>query len=182
MFAQLGFAVLSPITIAFKNSDIDLVREILRAHSFKRLTILNDSDVLEDGRQPGLEGAKKMAAALADTIEVRIGRLPRAEGVAKVDVNELGAAAMARGGEEEATNVLRGLVTSAKSYVEFLIDDLNQNAPAEALDASIREIGKLSASTNHLVRSARVGLTVAGLGSSRSRASASSRNSFERFP
>lgn len=158
MLAQLGFAVISPITVQFKKGDIELVRSICRAHKIQRVTILNDADVLEDGRQPGLEGAKKMAEALSDIVDVRIGRLPKPEGVAKVDVNELGAAKLREVGEDGARAFFVGLIAQAKSFVDFLIDDLDPNASVDALDTAIRTIGKFSASSAPLARSARVTL------------------------
>lgn len=163
MLAQLGFAVISPITVTFRKSDVEVMRALLKSKKVSRVVILNDADVLPDGRRPGLEGAKTTAAALMDVVDVRIGILPKPDGVAKVDVNELGAAAMKSGGEDAAVDLFNGLMASAKPYAEFLISDISSNLSLDELDRHIREIGKLSSSAPFIARAARIGMIRAQL-------------------
>jgi len=96
ILAMLGFHVISPVTVAFRKEDVERVLELLRRYRVKRVVILNDNDTKPDAlrpgvdRHPGLEGAKRMAAGIWTAgFDVRIGRLPRPEGVSKIDINEL---------------------------------------------------------------------------------------------
>lgn len=98
ILAMLGFPVISPVTVAFRLQDVERVIALLRRAHCKRVAILNDNDVTADGRRPGLEGAKRMAGALWKAgFEVTVGRLPKPEGVDKVDVNELVTRALQEG-------------------------------------------------------------------------------------
>ncbi len=93
--AMLGRAVISPVTVAFAQHDIDHVLALLKRTKPARVLIANDNDVIVDvrsgkTRSPGLEGAEKMAETLwAYGHQAYIVRLPRPEGVTKIDVNEL---------------------------------------------------------------------------------------------
>ncbi len=92
--AQLDVPVISPVTIAFSDHDIERVIQLLLRAGVAGVWICNDNDVTTDKktgreRKPGLEGAKKMAAALwMAGIDVRVVTLPKPEGVRKIDLNE----------------------------------------------------------------------------------------------
>jgi hypothetical protein len=96
--AQCGAPVISPVTIAFADHDIERVIALLLRAGVAGVWICNDNDVTHDKktgreRRPGFEGAKKMAAALwMAGIDVRVATLPKPEGVAKIDLNEWSAA------------------------------------------------------------------------------------------
>lgn len=90
--AHLG--VISPVTTRFKKSDIE--RAVKLCKNAEKVTILNDNEAPKkdphSGRmtQPGLDGAVNMAEAFLEAgIPVYIGKLPRAEGQSKVDLNSL---------------------------------------------------------------------------------------------
>jgi hypothetical protein len=92
--AQHGILVISPVTIAFSDHDIERVIALLLRAGVAGVRICNDNDVTIDKktgkeRRPGLEGAKKIASALWTAgIDVRVVTLPKPEGVAKIDLNE----------------------------------------------------------------------------------------------
>jgi len=102
ILAMLGLFVISPVTIAFANHDIEHVVDLLKRVQPKRVILCNDNDVNIDRRtgqerRPGLEGAKKMASTLWSIgYRAQIAQLPRPEGVTKIDVNEYVREAMKR--------------------------------------------------------------------------------------
>lgn len=143
MLDQLGFPVISPVTVRYRNADVENVRALLKQSGIAKLVILNDADTTPDGKHPGLEGAKTMAADLWSVgIQVHVGRLPKPDGVAKIDVNEIGAAAM-KVSYEHAQEVLREIIESALPYPEFLIGELHNEMSTEELDVHVRDLGKL---------------------------------------
>lgn len=130
MLRQIGFNAISPVTIRFRQQDIDKITSLLVKAGVKEVVILNDADVIMDKRTgqeryPGLEGAKQMAAELwRAKIKVRIGRLPKPENVQKIDVNEVGRDAYRRGGETEALETFRKITAEAELYPDFLVSQL----------------------------------------------------------
>lgn len=133
---QLGFLVVSPVTIRFRHQDGEKLVKLLKG--IKEVVILNDADTIEDPRtmqlrHPGLEGAKAMAAELWRAgIVTKIGRLPKPDGVKKIDVNELGRDAIARGGggaagEAEAVTLFERLALTAETYPEFLVSEIGKD-------------------------------------------------------
>lgn len=149
--ALLGFRVISPVTITFRDQDADRVIALIKRHRVRRVVILNDNDTTPDKlhpgkeRHPGLEGAKKMALALWRAgIAVHVGRLPRPEGVTKIDVNEIGAKALREGGEERARAVLKEISDAAPPYLEFLASEIPADAGNEAMAKHMEEIGTLA--------------------------------------
>ena len=153
MLKQLGFNVLSPVTIRFRQQDVEKITKLLIAAGVKEVVILNDADVTQDKRTgqdrfPGLEGAKAMAAELwRAKIRVRIGRLPKPEGVQKVDVNEIGRDAYQRGGETEALETFRAITSAAETYPEFLVSELGadgQPITNEALGESLKNLAAIA--------------------------------------
>lgn len=93
--AMVGIPVISPVTVVLRNEDVARVVTLLKRAAPDRVLIANDNDTKVDARtgkerSPGLEGARRIAAALwANGIRSQILRLPRAEGSSKIDVNEL---------------------------------------------------------------------------------------------
>lgn len=88
---QIGFYVMSPVTISI--SDKQIARTIEYARRARSVVIINDNDVNARGERPGWEGAKRMLKIMWEAkIPVRVGTLPKPEGVSKIDVNEYVAA------------------------------------------------------------------------------------------
>ena len=161
MLRQLGYNVLSPVTVRFRSQDIEKISAVLRASGVKEVVILNDADEILDERTgelryPGLDGAKAMAAELWKAkIQVRIGRLPKPEGVAKIDVNEIGRDAYASGGEALALEVFRAIVSAAEPYPDFLVSELGADGKPvtnAALGERLKEIAVVSTGLGDLAR------------------------------
>ena len=128
--------MVSPVTVRFRTQDGEKLVKLLKG--VKEVVILNDADTIEDPRtmqlrHPGLEGAKAMAAELWRAgIVTKIGRLPKPDGVQKIDVNELGRDAIARGGggdagETEAVTLFERLTLTAETYPEFLVSEIGKD-------------------------------------------------------
>lgn len=84
----IGLKCISPVTTRFRQADYPKLEEIGRRIQ-RPLVICNDSDVLEDGTSPGLEGAKKTAEHLFRAgIDARILQIPRPDGETKIDLND----------------------------------------------------------------------------------------------
>lgn len=111
---QAGLPCISPVTTRFRKQDVPKLLRLTRWA--KRVVICNDAEASGAGDA----GASETAAALhAEGRDVRIARLPRPDGVDKVDVNEFLKASSA----EAFGAVLAG----APRYVEHLIEAI----PAE---------------------------------------------------
>lgn len=148
MLRQLGYAVLSPVTIQLRDEDSARAAELLAGAS--DVVVVNDEETRLDARtklerHPGLEGAKKIAERLwSARIPVRIGRLPRPEGIEKTDVNEIGRDALRAGGELEARRVFDAVAAAALSYPDFLIEELPPDVGATELGAFMKRLGSVS--------------------------------------
>jgi CHC2-type zinc finger protein len=146
ILAMLGFPVLSPVTVNFRNDDVERVLALLKHYRVKRIVILNDNDTTPDGKHPGVDGAKRMASGLWKAgLLVSIARLLRPDGASKVDINEIAAAAVAEGGEDHARLVVQKIIDSAELYPEFLASELSPDTEAAALEPVLEELGALSA-------------------------------------
>ena len=145
MLAQLGLPVISPVTIRYREQDVVRVIGLLKKSGVAEVIILNDADTTPDGRHPGLEGAKAMAAGLwAAGIKVRIGNLPKPDGAAKTDVNEIGRDAIKTGGEAYAVQVFEDICTAAQSYPEFLVTELNPASPTSVHEQTLLALAQLA--------------------------------------
>lgn len=166
---QIGMNAMSPVTIGFREQDSPHLIELAKRVRGP-IYLMNDNDVLADGRRPGYEGAMRTAAVLSKAgIDVRIAWLPKPEGTRKIDVNEyIGGildAARARGLDEEAANdevriAIRALMLNAKPMAEALLDALPLELPTSELDKRIEEFAKAVAHTPELQR-ARVAQIIA---------------------
>lgn len=116
---QAGIACISPVTVRFRKQDHDKLLA-LTART-KRTVICNDAEQSGAGEAGALETARVLHQAGRD---VRLGALPRPEGVDKIDVNEL---VKASGPE-----ALRAVLDSAKRLPEYLLDSIPADTkPAE---------------------------------------------------
>jgi hypothetical protein len=156
--AMLGFPVVSPVTVAYRNRDVERVTALFKHHRIRRIVILNDNDTTPDNKHPGLDGARKMAAGLwAAGFDVRIARLPRPEGASKIDVNEI-VANIVRGradrdaAEAEAKVEMQRIVDAAENYPEFLISETPKKLAPKDLEPWVSDLGTLSARMNVLER------------------------------
>lgn len=161
ILAQLGFHPLSPVTTSFSNKDTDHVVRLARG--VKEVVILNDADILDDGTEPGKKGALRMAGKLwAANLHVRIGRLPKPDGVAKTDVNEIAALALGAGPgggepdehrEGEAHATIQAIVDAAEPLPEFLVAEIPLDASFTTIEKHLHEIGAVAARLSALQRS-----------------------------
>lgn len=114
---QAGKAVLSPVTIKFKDSDINNVVETCK--SKKLVKIVNDNE----DNESGLKGAMSTAKALYRVdIPAEIVMLPRPDGVDKIDVAEY----LLKHDMEELDAI------AGQSVWEILLD--STNVPEKELD------------------------------------------------
>lgn len=124
-----GYACLSPVTVSFKDSDIEQLERY--CENFDIIVVVNDNEEPRKRKgsdeiiQPGLDGAKKTAKYLWEHgHDARIGILPRDKGVDKVDLNSYV--------RDHGKEALDDVVTNALPYAEFLIDCVpTDTRPAE---------------------------------------------------
>ncbi|MEO6638810.1 MAG: CHC2 zinc finger domain-containing protein [Ginsengibacter sp.] len=161
---QIGMNAMSPVTVGFRDQDLPkLIALCKRVRG--PIYLMNDNDVLSDGRRPGYEGAMRTAKALSrEGINVRIAWLPKPEGATKIDVNEYVGEilddAKSRGLEEDAANdearvAIRALMLNAKDFGEALFDALPATLAGVDLD---KHVGELAAAVAHTHELAREGL------------------------
>ena len=148
--AMLGFPVVSPVTVSYRNKDVERVTALFKKHRIRRIVILNDNDTTPDNKHPGLEGARKMAAGLwAAGFDVRIARLPRPEGADKIDVNEI-IANIVRGradrdaAETEANAEILRIAEGAVYFPEFLISETPKKLAPKDLEPWVSDLGTLA--------------------------------------
>lgn len=118
---QVGVSCISPVTIRFRDKDTPkLVASCARVQT---VYLLNDADILEDGREPGKEGALKTAIALfREGKDVRIGVLPRPVGVRKIDACEFIRDAERAG--KDARTELEAVLAVARKLPDFLLSEI----------------------------------------------------------
>ena len=130
---QCGWPVISPVTVRFKKAEIERVLKI--SEKADVVVILNDNEEPKiDERtgkvsQPGFDGAADTAKVLFEAgRDVRIGVLPRDDGVDKVDLNSY----VKDHGDKALDAVIRGALT----YPEFLI----WRAPVDTRPVELDEV------------------------------------------
>jgi DNA primase catalytic core len=124
---QAGFACLSTATTRVRTQDVPHLLQLTR-HA-ERLIICNDAEENEAGE----EGARATAAALwGKGRDVRIAVIPRPEGVAKIDVNEL----VVQHGPE----ALRDVIAAARSYPDYLLDRIPADTPPGELEQQLEPV------------------------------------------
>jgi DNA primase len=121
---QAGVACISPVTTRFRKQDVPRLIELTR-HA-RRIVICNDAE----SSGAGEAGARETAAALGEAgRDVRIALIPRPEGVAKIDVNEL----VTTGGP----GALREVLAAARSFPDYLLDRVPKETPKSELDTRL---------------------------------------------
>jgi DNA primase catalytic core len=124
---QAGFKCLSPVTTTFRAQDHEkLVRLTAKG---KRVVVVNDSEDSGAGERGARETAKVLHAAGRD---VRIATIPRPDGVAKVDVNDVVRAHGAEG--------LRAVVDAARSLPMFLVERIPEGIDRRELVDALRPV------------------------------------------
>lgn len=141
---QAGFRCVSPVTTTFRKQDHDkLVRLTARA---KRVVICNDSEDSGAGERGALETAKVLHAAGRD---VRIASIPRHEGVAKIDVNDVV--------RERGAEALTEIVEAAKTLPDFLLERIPVGTPVHELATALEPLVAVLQHAQPLERGAIVG-------------------------
>jgi DNA primase catalytic core len=140
---QAGFPTISPVTITYRERDWQKLGD--STANVGKIVIINDRDLLADGRSPGIEGALKTAAHLWELgRDVCIGELPpRADGT-KNDIAEF----LKSGGN------LKAVVAKAKPYPEFLVDRIDDGLSPSEVQARLGEVCALMAKRGPVEREA----------------------------
>jgi len=127
---QVGVPCISPVTVRFRKKDLPKLLSLTERIS--EVVICNDSE--DSGA--GEAGANETAAALnAEGRAVRIARIPRPEGMGKIDLNEL----VTRAGPEALHRVIR----EAPDWCEYLIQQLPAELPRRELNARLHALAPL---------------------------------------
>lgn len=138
---QAGYTCISPGTARFRHKDHDKLLQCVGRVT--RTVICNDAE--DSGA--GDSGAEEIARVLfGGGRDVRIARLPRAEGVEKLDLNEF---VRTRG--EDA---LRDVLDSAVHLPVFLIERIPVETPKTDLGDAIAPVLELVRESNPLLREA----------------------------
>jgi len=124
---QCGLAVLSPVTVRFRKQDHPKLIALTRRA--ERVVICNDSEESGAGEAGAVETARALFEAGRD---VRIAMIPRPDGVAKIDVNELVAT--------QGADALRQVIAGARRYPEYLLDKIPPDTPKQDLDRALRPL------------------------------------------
>ena len=148
----IGLKCISPVTTRFRQADYPKLEEIGRRIQ-RPLVICNDSDVLEDGTSPGLEGAKKTAEHLFRVgVDARILQIPRPEGQTKIDLNDylrrLIQEARDAGNEDPLVAAKRAFLTfaaGAQPYPEFMVGQIPTDLNPTEQHTRLTEVFKLVA-------------------------------------
>ena len=153
-----GYDCVAPVTTSVRVEDIPaLVRDV---EKYEEIVLATDTDITEDGRRPGLEGALRMAPALMEAgKKVRLFILPLAKGQTKVDP----ASWNLQWKTEDKTGdpfakLMAALPSVARGLAQFLDPDLTGERLPEALTEIVKfaRIGKLSkAETQDVARDIR---------------------------
>jgi DNA primase catalytic core len=145
---QAGVAAISPVTIAA--SDAQRERLIWLTRNAARAVIVNDEEDPKPGRPhgAGLTGAFKMGAWLNEAgRDVRLARLPRPEGVEKLDLAD-----WLRSLGEIRSRELGALLDGAVTYVDALVDELPATLDPAALNERLKPIAALVAKRSPIER------------------------------
>jgi DNA primase len=106
-----GFAVISPVTTRFREEDHEKLAEL--TSGAESIYIINDNEESEAGRDGALKTAKYLTQKGKNVFLVE---LPRPEDTDKIDLNEYFL--------KHTAEDLHQLMSSSKSLLEILIDDL----------------------------------------------------------
>jgi DNA primase catalytic core len=124
---QAGVACISPATTRFREQDLSKLLRLARP--IRRAVICNDAEASGAGEA----GARETARALwEEGINAHVALLPRAEGQAKLDVNEL---VKTRG-----PGALHDVIASARAYPEYLLGCIPTTAPSSDLDRLLEPV------------------------------------------
>ncbi len=109
-----GFAAISPVTTKFREEDMDKLAQVTaRADT---IYLINDNEENQAGRTGALRTGKYLTGYGRKVFLVE---LPRPEGLSKIDLNEYLV--------DHTADDLRGLMASAKSIPDILIDALPED-------------------------------------------------------
>ncbi len=146
MAKQLGYPVLSPVTVSVSNKQA--MRLALVTRGFAGLVICNDNDTARDGSEPGKKGAKRTATIVwREGQQAFIATLPRPPGSSKIDVNELVGAWLAEGAtiEEAHDRFDREVLSKALTLGEFIISEWATDMDAAVIEKELIELGGMAA-------------------------------------
>ena len=116
---QAGFAVISPVTVQFKDADIERIVKLTKA--WKTTYICPDNEVSGEG----LKGALKTAGILFEAgRDVRLIILPRPENVEKVDLADF--LNVPDDKRESRIDELKQLMTEAPNLIEWRISEASE--------------------------------------------------------
>ena len=124
---QCGWDCISPVTTAFKKSDIDkLVRKCKGA---EKVIICNDTEENDSGKK----GAKATAIALAKAgIEVNIATLVNWFGIGKIDINDYT--------RIYGKQALDKVFEESINIIDFLVNDIPKDTKKEKLYDSLSDV------------------------------------------
>ncbi|MBN2192823.1 MAG: hypothetical protein JW751_08385 [Polyangiaceae bacterium] len=95
----------------------------------ERVVICNDSEESGAGEAGAVETARALFEAGRD---IRVAVIPRPDGVAKIDVNELVAT--------QGADALRQVIAGAQRYPEYLLEKIPADTPKQELNRALRPL------------------------------------------
>lgn len=132
-----GWPVISPVTVRFKDDDIERVLRL--TEKADRIVILNDHEApriherTKRAIQPGLDGAQDMARVLFESgRNVCIGILPLPKGEDKVDLNSFV--------RDHGQDALTPVIDEALPYPEFLVWRIPSDTRPAELDGALAPV------------------------------------------
>ena len=133
---EQGYDCVAPVTTSVRVEDIPALVDSVK--EYEEVVLATDTDITEDGRRPGLEGALRMAPQLlAAKKKVRLLILPLAKGQTKMDP-----AAWALQWKEQGKtgDPFEKLMATLPSVARGLVNFLDQDITGERLPESLTEI------------------------------------------
>lgn len=148
---QHNFSCISPVTVRFKKSDIPKLIEL--TEKAKIIYVINDEEdaktnpVTGHTYQVAVEGALQTAQALFEAgRDVRIVRLPRAEGEAKVDLNSFL--------KDYGADALTGILIDGKTVPKLIIEGIPKDVDIEQIDERLGPVYDVLAKCRPMQRDA----------------------------
>lgn len=138
---QAGVACVSPVTVRFRKQD--QAKLLALTARVKRTIVCNDSEDSGAGEAGAIETGLALHAAGRD---VRIAVIPRPDGVAKIDVNELVA--------KEGPEALQKVIASARRLPEHLIERIPADTPKADLADKLAPLIDMIRASNPVEREA----------------------------
>lgn len=138
---QAGVACVSPVTVRFRKQDQGKLLALTAR--VKRTIVCNDSEDSGAGEAGAIETGLALHAASRD---VRIAVIPRPDGVAKIDVNELVA--------KEGPEALQKVIASARRLPEHLIERIPADTPKADLADKLAPLIDMIRASNPVEREA----------------------------